>query len=51
MAVVITAAIKRYLGLSGDTKPTTDTPAGSTFYETDTQREYVYNGSTWSARP
>jgi hypothetical protein len=34
-------------GLSSDTKPTT-VPTGSTFFETDTLREYYWNGSTWS---
>lgn len=37
-----------YTGLSTDTKPSGSTVAtGSTLYETDTSRSYIYNGSTW----
>lgn len=39
--------INRWIGLSTDTKPTTDVPVGSTFYEYDTFRLFIYNGSTW----
>ena len=46
MTVVIATTIKRYLGLSGDAKPTAP-PAGSTFYETDTGAMYVYDGAAW----
>lgn len=34
-------------GLSSDTKPTT-VNAGATFFETDTGKTYVYDGSTWN---
>ena len=37
-----------YIGLSGDSKPTTDVPVGATFYETNTSATYIYNGSAWS---
>ena len=50
MTVVRTGVIRRFIGLSGDTKPT-GVPAGSTFVETDTRRSFVYDGSAWSARP
>lgn len=40
-------AVKDYYGLSSDSKPTTNTPTGSTFFETDTLRLYQYNGSSW----
>ena len=33
-------------GASTDTKPT-DCVEGSTFYEIDTKKLYVYDGSTW----
>ena len=35
----------RFFGLSTDTKP--DSVIGSTFTETDTQREFVYDGTDW----
>jgi hypothetical protein len=50
MAVKLIASIKRYLGLSGDSKPTADTPVGSTFYETDTGSTYIFDGSSWILR-
>ena len=34
-------------GLSSDTKPVTDIPAGTKFLETDTQLLYVFNGTSW----
>lgn len=41
--------INRYCGLSTDTKPTTDVPNGSTFYEIDTSDLYMYDleNGTW----
>ena len=61
MTVRLEGAIKRYLGLSTDTKPAlgyqsdgstiaaTDLPAGSSFMETDTGRIYRWNGSdSWT---
>ena len=40
-----------YAGLAGDTKPTTDVPAGSFFYESDTGEKHVFDGqSTWVKR-
>ena len=48
-----------YRGLSTDTKPTTDPTSGSFstnrdninlgafFFETDTNRLYIYNGTSW----
>ena len=36
-----------YTGLSTDTKPTTNVPSGVLFFETDTFRVYVYDGTTW----
>ena len=36
----------KYIGLSTDTKPSNTTP-GARFYETDTQRYYINDGSDW----
>ena len=50
MAVVQTGVILRFIGLSGDAKPSpTAGQAGSKFYETDTGTTYVWDGSAWSA--
>lgn len=39
---------KEFVGLSGDTKPTdSSVPAGSLFYERDTQTFYQFDGSAW----
>jgi hypothetical protein len=38
--------ITRFFGLSTDTKPTS-APVSSTFTETDTQKEFVYDGVNW----
>lgn len=50
MAIKLISAFKRYIGLSGDSKPTDDTPVGSTFYETDTGNTYIFDGSSWILR-
>src|SRR3990170_6815712 len=47
MTYNLITTIKRYIGLSTDSKPTTDPPAGSTFWEHDTNILYKYNGSSW----
>jgi hypothetical protein len=36
-----------YLGLSTDTKPTEKTDIGTTFFETDTGKTFIYTGSAW----
>lgn len=43
-------AIKGYLyeGLAVDIKPTTNVPANTRFLETDTSREYLWNGVAWT---
>lgn len=46
MTVVLTADIDRFVGVSGDSKPSAP-KAGSTFYETDTGATYIYDGSAW----
>lgn len=40
---------RHFLGLSTDTKPTTDIMAGATFFETDTGRLFIYSGGAWVA--
>lgn len=51
MAVVRVTSIHRYVGASGDSKPTTGVPAGSEFFESDTGLTYVFNGeATWTLR-
>lgn len=44
-----TSGVVEYYGLSGDTKPTATTTAGSTFLETDTGQRFLYTGSAWVA--
>lgn len=51
MAVILTTTIQRWIGLSSDTKPASPTYSGSEFYETDTGRTYVWNGSAWVIKP
>ena len=36
--------VTRFFGLSTDTKPT-NAMIGATFYETDTRKEFIYDGS------
>jgi hypothetical protein len=47
MAVVLVTNIKRFIGLSSDTKPT-DAPAGSEFYERNTGARFIWDGSNWT---
>lgn len=44
--VLITGGIKRFVGLSSDTKPAAP-KAGSEFYETDSGATYIYDGAAW----
>ena len=47
MAVIFMDQIKRYIGLSTDTKPT-GVPVGSIFFEYDSHVSYVtYDGTNW----
>jgi len=50
MAVQIIAGTDKYIGASTDTKPTTGVSVGSEFYEYDTGKTYIYNGSAWSEK-
>jgi len=45
MAILITS-VKRFIGLSTDTKPT-GAQSGSTFFEFNTGYMYIYNGYAW----
>lgn len=47
MTVQMITQIKNYYGLSTDVKPTTDTPSGSTFWATDTNIVFRYDGTNW----
>lgn len=47
MAFVIVNNIKRYTCLSGDAKLTAGIPAGSSCFETDTSKIYIFDGSAW----
>jgi hypothetical protein len=38
---------QNFFGLAADTKPTTNVPSYSTFFETDTQRTYRWDGTFW----
>jgi hypothetical protein len=38
---------KELFGLSTDTKPTTNVPVGSIFWETDTKKKYLFSGTEW----
>lgn len=39
--------VQEYTGLAADGRPSTDVTAGSTLKETDTGKEYNYNGTAW----
>jgi len=50
MTVLYEARIKRFVGLSTDTKPTDDVPVGSYFWAWDTGTLYkTYDGTNWIA--
>jgi len=49
MAVKLIATMNKYIGLAGDSKPTS-VPVGSIFIEYDTKHEYItYDGTNWKA--
>lgn len=44
-------SIEKYGGLAGDSKPTSNVPAGSRFFEYDTGNEFIFDGvTTWVKR-
>lgn len=47
MTVELSTHIRSYLGLSSDAKPTSGVPIGSTFFETDTSVQSIYDGTSW----
>jgi hypothetical protein len=47
MTVFLVTVIKRFIGESFDTKPSTGIPPGSTFFETDTKNTVIYSGAAW----
>lgn len=50
MTVKYVTTVRKYTGLSTDTKPTT-VPVGSTFYEYDTNYLWItYDGTNWSLK-
>ncbi len=54
MAVLMMSTIQRWEGLSvagGDAKPAAPTFVGSTYYETDTGRTYLWNNVAWVIMP
>lgn len=46
MAVTEVTTVKRYIGLSTDTKPTAP-PIGSTYYTLNTGEMFIFDGSNW----
>ena len=51
MSVIYITTVKRFIGLSTDTKPTTDVPPGSTFYAWDTNIMFIcYDGTNWTPK-
>lgn len=44
-------ATQRYIGLSSDEKPTSNVPAGSSFFESDTFRIARWDGYRWAYPP
>ena len=48
MSVNLIDRPEEYIGLSSDTKPTSNITVGSTFFETDTSNVYIFNGTAWS---
>jgi len=47
MAFTLITSTQRYACLSTDTKPTNGVKLGSLAMETDTGKEFVFNGTTW----
>lgn len=47
MTISLITTIQRWEGLSTDDKPTTDVKGGSTFYELDTGKKFVWNRVSW----
>lgn len=48
MTVTLITKKKEFMGLSSDTKPTDGVYIGSTFHESDTGLQYIYDGDIWT---
>ena len=49
MAAILITDTQRYIGTAAQKAAVVPTKAGSYYFETDTQIEYIWNGSTWNA--
>jgi len=47
MAATLLTTYNKYIGLSTDTKPTDNIKIGSRFLETDTDKKFIFNGTSW----
>lgn len=47
MTVKLVSTIQRWIGLSTDTKPSTNIKVGSTYYELNTGQGWIWDGSNW----
>jgi len=47
MTVSLVTTIQRWIGLSTDTKPSSEVKVGSTFYELDTGQPFIWDGDAW----
>ena len=47
MTVVLLDAGQQWSGLSTDSKPSSSVSPGALFFETDTQRVFMHNGTSW----
>ncbi len=50
MAVLPVRSTGKFIGLSTDSKPTADIQPGSTFFEYDTKKLYVFEGGAWGLK-
>ena len=48
MTVILVTTIQRWIGLSTDTKPSSNIKVGSTFYETNTGKGWIWDGDIWT---
>ncbi|MFA7287306.1 MAG: hypothetical protein WC055_00355 [Melioribacteraceae bacterium] len=45
--MILESSIKRFSGISSDSKPDTDVPSGSEFFELDTGNTFKFHDSSW----
>ena len=48
MTITIAKSPTAYVGLEADTKPTANVSSGSTFWETDTDNRFTFDGDSWN---